>query len=219
MKQHCCCTWQGHPWLAISTVVAAEIAPKIMLFHVGYVSCRVTLWGEFVDPNEMKDREAVVSGWVCGFMLGLERILWCFSCCFVSGLCLWCLVHWNSLLWKRQNTTSFSAFSAMAWTEQNTLFHVGLGFRVGFVGAQIGALFGGEVFLLTVGAFLLTVKLLCSQSLRALVRRTFPLKAKKLQLWVNKLKLKVKRLQLWAKKVKLSTVSKKAQLWVGSFQL
>ena len=25
----------------------------------------------------------------------------------------------------------------MAWTEQNTLFHVGLGFRVGFAGAQI----------------------------------------------------------------------------------
>ena len=27
----------------------------------------------------------------------------------------------------------------MAWTEQNTLFHVGLGFRVGFAGAQWGA--------------------------------------------------------------------------------
>ena len=33
----------------------------------------------------------------------------------------------------------------------------------------------GEVFLLTVGAFLLTVKLLCLQSLKALIRRTFPL--------------------------------------------
>ena len=33
----------------------------------------------------------------------------------------------------------------------------------------------GEAFLLTVGAFLLTVKLLCLQSLKALVRRTFPL--------------------------------------------
>ena len=32
-----------------------------------------------------------------------------------------------------------------------------------------------EAFLLTVGAFLLTVKLLCLQSLEALVRRTFPL--------------------------------------------
>ena len=51
MKQHCCCTWQGHLWLAISTVVAAQIAPKMMLFHVGCVSCRVTLWGEFVDPQ------------------------------------------------------------------------------------------------------------------------------------------------------------------------
>ena len=32
-----------------------------------------------------------------------------------------------------------------------------------------------EVFLLTVGAFLLTVKLLCLQSLKALIRHTFPL--------------------------------------------
>ena len=33
----------------------------------------------------------------------------------------------------------------------------------------------GEVFLLTVGGFLLTVELLCLQSLKALMRRTFPL--------------------------------------------
>ena len=33
----------------------------------------------------------------------------------------------------------------------------------------------GEAFLLTVGARLLTVKLLCLQSLKALIRRTFPL--------------------------------------------
>ena len=33
----------------------------------------------------------------------------------------------------------------------------------------------GEAFLLTVGAFLLTVKLLCLQSLKALIRYTFPL--------------------------------------------
>ena len=33
----------------------------------------------------------------------------------------------------------------------------------------------GEAFLLTVGAFLLAVQLLCSQSLKALIRRTFPL--------------------------------------------
>ena len=36
MKQHCCCTWQGHPWAAISTVLAAENRPK----H-DVVSCRV----------------------------------------------------------------------------------------------------------------------------------------------------------------------------------
>ena len=34
---------------------------------------------------------------------------------------------------------------------------------------------GGEAFLLTVGAFLLTVEVLCLQSLKALIRRTFPL--------------------------------------------
>ena len=36
MKQHCCCTWQEHPWLAISTVVTAEFRPK-----EDVVSCRV----------------------------------------------------------------------------------------------------------------------------------------------------------------------------------
>ena len=40
----------------------------------------------------------------------------------------------------------------------------------------------GEAFLLTVGAFLLTVKLPCLQSLKPLIRRTFPLLARKLQL-------------------------------------
>ena len=33
----------------------------------------------------MKDREAVVSRWVCGFMLGLERILRCFFMLFRVG--------------------------------------------------------------------------------------------------------------------------------------
>ena len=37
----------------------------------------------------------------------------------------------------------------------------------------------GKLFLLTVGAFLLTVKLLCLQSLKALIRRTFPLRVNK----------------------------------------
>ena len=35
--------------------------------------------------------------------------------------------------------------------------------------------YGGSFLLLTVGPFLLTVKLLCLQSLKALIRRTFPL--------------------------------------------
>ena len=33
----------------------------------------------------------------------------------------------------------------------------------------------GEASLLTIGVFLLTVKLLCLQSIKALIRRTFPL--------------------------------------------
>ena len=50
MKQHCCCTWQGHPWLAISTVVAAENRPKddVVSCRVCFVS--VDIVGEFVDP-------------------------------------------------------------------------------------------------------------------------------------------------------------------------
>ena len=39
--------------------------------------------------------------------------------------------------------------------------------------ANDGARISGEAFLLTVGAFLLTVKLLCLQSLKTLIRRTF----------------------------------------------
>ena len=38
----------------------------------------------------------------------------------------------------------------------------------------------GEVFLLTVGASLLTVELLCLQSVEAFLSGTFPLEAKKL---------------------------------------
>ena len=57
------------------------------------------------------------------------------------------------------------------------------GFQVQwFKGFPNPKIFMGEAFLLTVGAFLLTVKLLCLQSLKALIRRTFPLRAKKLQL-------------------------------------
>ena len=35
-----------------------------------------------------------------------------------------------------RKTAEHHKICCMAWTEQNTLFHVGLGFRVGFVGAQ-----------------------------------------------------------------------------------
>ena len=76
-KQHCCCTWQGHPWLAISTVVAAENRPKddVVSCWVCFVSGDIV--GECVDPNVMKDREAVVSRWVCGlwFRVGFRANL------------------------------------------------------------------------------------------------------------------------------------------------
>ena len=70
MKQHCCCAWQGHPRLALSTVVAAENHPTddVVSCRVCFVSGDVV--GEFVDPNVMKDRESlfhvgfVVSCWV-----------------------------------------------------------------------------------------------------------------------------------------------------------
>ena len=48
IKQHSCCTWQGHPWHAISTVVAAENRPKDDV-----VSCRVCfVSGDIVDPKQ-----------------------------------------------------------------------------------------------------------------------------------------------------------------------
>ena len=49
--------------------------------------------------------------------------------------------------------------------------------RIGefWAGGEAQYVFGGEVFLLAVGVFLLTVELLCLQSLKALMRRTFPL--------------------------------------------
>ena len=45
----------------------------------------------------------------------------------------------------------------------------------GLGGGGVHKIWWGKPFLLTVGAFLLTVKLLCLQSLKALIRRTFPL--------------------------------------------
>ena len=53
----------------------------------------------------------------------------------------------------------------------------------------------GEALLLTVGAFLFTVKLLCLQSLNALNRRTFPLCAKN-QIVSKKAEIVSKKLQL-----------------------
>ena len=46
--------------------------------------------------------------------------------------------------------------------------------------------FWGGAFLLTVGAFMLTVKLLCLQSVEVLLRHTLPLQAKKLNCKLRK---------------------------------
>ena len=76
MKQHCCCTWQGHPWLAISTVVAAENRTKddVVSCRVCFVS--VDIVGGICGPNLMKARKPLFHvGFVVSFMLGLERIL------------------------------------------------------------------------------------------------------------------------------------------------
>ena len=108
-----------------------------MLFHVGCVSCRVTLWGEFVDPNLMKDSRSRCFTLGLWFHVGFRADLVMFFMLFRVGFMSVMLGALKFIPLKTlQNTTSFSAFSAMAWTEQNTLFHVGLGFRVGFVGAQ-----------------------------------------------------------------------------------
>ena len=71
----------------------------------------------------------------------------------------------------------------------------------------------GEAFLLTVGAFLLAVKLFCLQALKTLIRRTFPLRTKK-ALIVSK-EAEVELATVVSKKSstvsgKLPTVSKKA---------
>ena len=64
MKEHCCCTWQGHPWLAVSTVVAAENRPKDdVSCWVCFVS--VDIMGEFVWTQSNEGPRS------CCFMLGL----------------------------------------------------------------------------------------------------------------------------------------------------
>ena len=93
-------------------------------------------------------------GWDCGPQAKEGRI----SRCFALGL--WFRVGWRAdrvvfsmlfhvrftsvmlgtlkvIVWKRQNTTSSAAPPATAWIDQKALFHVGLGFRVGFAGAQL----------------------------------------------------------------------------------
>ena len=59
----------------------------------------------------------------------------------------------------------------------------GIGVRVkGAAGRDTVVAQWGKLFCLQLELFLLTVKLLCLQSLEALIRRVFPLQTKKLQL-------------------------------------
>ena len=90
MKQHCCCTWQGHPWLAISTAVAAENRPKDDV-----VSCRVCfvlvdIVGGICGPNLMKDREGrcfTLGLWFhVGFRADLVIFFMLFRVGFMSGM-------------------------------------------------------------------------------------------------------------------------------------
>ena len=57
-----------------------------------------------------------------------------------------------------------------------------------------------EAFLLTVGAFLLTVELLCLQSVELLLRHSFPTVSKEAQLQVNKAKIVSEEAQTVSKK-------------------
>ena len=61
----------------------------------------------------------------------------------------------------------------------------------------------GEAFLLTVGACLLTVKLLCLQSLKALIRRTFPTVSKKAPTVSKEAKTVSKKAPIVSKKAKI----------------
>ena len=69
--------------LATSTAFR-QVAPKPPKDYVG--SCWVCfVSGEIVHPKLINDWDAGVSSWVCGLMLGEERILWCFSQRAVKG--------------------------------------------------------------------------------------------------------------------------------------
>ena len=70
----------------------------------------------------------------------------------------------------------------------------------------------GEACLLTVGAFSLTVKLLCLQSLKALIRRTFPTVSKKAPTVSKKAKIVSKKAPTVSKKAKIVNCKKKAPL-------
>ena len=59
----------------------------------------------------------------------------------------------------------------------------------------------GKLFLLTVGAFLLTVKLLCLQSRKALIARTFP--SKKARIASNKAKIVSEKAPIISKEAKI----------------
>ena len=109
----------------ISSVVAAEDPCK------DDVSCRVCfVLCEILDPQLMKNQNAVVSFWVCGSCRVKSR-----SCSVLHVVS--CRVYvcdaWDIEVHglESNRAPSFAAFAAMAWTEQIRCFMSGWGFVSG----------------------------------------------------------------------------------------
>ena len=88
MTHHVWCDRQQDQRSTVLTPFASEIHSREDV-SFGCVSCRLRSW----TPSWWSRDMPLFSRRIWGFMLGEERILWCFSCCFMSGLHLWCLVH------------------------------------------------------------------------------------------------------------------------------
>ena len=89
MKQHCCRTWQG-PSLArnLDSCCSWNFAPKMTLFHVGCVWCRLTLWGNlWTQSNEGPRNRCFTLGlW---FHVGFREDLVIFFMLFRVGVYVW----------------------------------------------------------------------------------------------------------------------------------
>ena len=90
MKQHCCCTWQGHPWLGISTVVPAENRPKddIVSCRVCFVSVDIVGGDLWTQSNEGPRSRCFTLGlWFhVGFRANLVMFFMLFCVGFLCGM-------------------------------------------------------------------------------------------------------------------------------------